>query len=100
MYGSDSSSALLQFSFPGQDFPDTAILYGSGEVEVKNILVGIDIEVADLLLADRIRQNYGLDLVMSHHPEGAAYARLHEVMIPAESSARTATLMLSMMFSV
>jgi putative NIF3 family GTP cyclohydrolase 1 type 2 len=43
-------------------------------------MVGIDIEVADLLLADRIRQKEGLDLVVAHHPEGKAYTGLHEVM--------------------
>jgi len=63
-----------------KSFPDTAILYGSPDTEVKKILIGIDIEVADLLLADRIRQTQGLDLVMSHHPEGSAYLELYKVM--------------------
>lgn len=63
-----------------KSYADTAILYGSPETEVKNIMVGIDIEVADLLLADRLRQARGLDLVISHHPEGRAYAGLDEVM--------------------
>ncbi len=61
-------------------YPDTAILYGKPNTQVKKILVGIDIEVAELLLADKIREREGLDLVISHHPEGMAYARLHEVM--------------------
>ena len=37
-------------------------------------------EVGELMLADKIRKESGLDLVISHHPEGRAYARLHEVM--------------------
>lgn len=61
-------------------YADTAILYGSPDKEIKKLLVGIDIEAAELLLADRIRQRQGLDLVLSHHPEGKAYAVLHEVM--------------------
>jgi len=61
-------------------YGDTAILHGSPDTQVKKILLGIDIEVAELLLADRIRQRQGLDLVIGHHPEGIAYARLHEVM--------------------
>lgn len=61
-------------------YADTAILYGSPATEVKKILVGIDIEVAELLLADRIRDREGLDLVISHHPEGSAFARLDYVM--------------------
>jgi hypothetical protein len=32
------------------------------------------------LLADRIRSQSGLDLVISHHPEGRAYAGLYKVM--------------------
>lgn len=61
-------------------FEDTAILYGEPDREIKKIIVGIDIEVAELLLADRIRREEGLDLVLAHHPEGRAYAALHEVM--------------------
>ena len=61
-------------------YADTSILYGNPDTEVRRIMVGIDIEVAELLLADRIRENSGLDLVIAHHPEGRAYAALHEVM--------------------
>ena len=63
-----------------KDFPDSAILFGNLDIEVKKIMVGIDIEVAEILLADRIRQKEGLDLVIAHHPEGKAYVGLHEVM--------------------
>jgi putative NIF3 family GTP cyclohydrolase 1 type 2 len=61
-------------------YEDTAILFGSPETEVKKALLGIDIDSAELLLADRLRQQSGLDLVISHHPEGRAYAALAEVM--------------------
>lgn len=63
-----------------KDFEDSAILFGDPDTLVKKIMVGIDIEVAELLLADRIRQKEGLDLVVGHHPEGKAYAGLHRVM--------------------
>ncbi|MDD2927715.1 MAG: NGG1p interacting factor NIF3 [Candidatus Omnitrophica bacterium] len=63
-----------------KSYADTAILYGDPGTQVKKILVGIDMEVGELLLADRIRQAQGLDLALSHHPEGRAYALLHEVM--------------------
>ena len=63
-----------------KSFPDSAILFGKPDVEVNKIMVGIDIEVAELLLADHIRQKEGLDLVIAHHPEGKAYVGLHEVM--------------------
>jgi len=63
-----------------KSYPDTSILYGDPETNIKRIIVGIDVEVAELLLADRIRSKAGLDLVLAHHPEGRAYANLHEVM--------------------
>lgn len=62
-------------------YPDTAVLYGNPDTQIKRILVGIDIETGELLLADRIRQQQGLDLVISHHPEGSAWAALYEVMV-------------------
>jgi putative NIF3 family GTP cyclohydrolase 1 type 2 len=61
-------------------YADTRILYGDKNLEIKNILVGVDIGVAELLLADRIRQRKSLDLVIAHHPQGKAYAAFYEVM--------------------
>ncbi|HBU07722.1 MAG TPA: NGG1p interacting factor NIF3, partial [Candidatus Omnitrophica bacterium] len=61
-------------------FSDTRLLCGNPDSEIKKILVGIDIETAEILLADRIREREGLDLALSHHPEGIAYAGLSEVM--------------------
>jgi len=62
-------------------YADTTILYGNPDTPVKRILVGIDIEVGELLLADRLRQDKGLDLVIAHHPEGRAWAAFYEVML-------------------
>ncbi len=61
-------------------FEDTALLYGEADTDIKKIMVGIDIDVGELLLADRIRKAEGLDLVISHHPQGRAYAAFYEVM--------------------
>ncbi len=63
-----------------KSFPDSELLFGRPDTQVNKIMVGVDIEVAELLLADRIRQQEGLDLVVAHHPEGKAYTGLHEVM--------------------
>jgi len=63
-----------------KSYPDTAILYGKPQTPVKKILVGIDIEIGELVLADRLRKLHGLDLVMAHHPEGRAWAAFYEVM--------------------
>jgi len=62
-------------------YADTRILYGDPETEVKNIMVGIDIDVSELLLAERLRGNgRKIDLVMAHHPEGIAQARLFDML--------------------
>jgi putative NIF3 family GTP cyclohydrolase 1 type 2 len=61
-------------------YPDTALLYGAPEKEVRKVFVGIDIDTSELLLADKIRSSKGLDLVISHHPHGKAYAGIPEVM--------------------
>jgi hypothetical protein len=62
-------------------YADTRILYGDPETEVTSMLVGIDMEVGEVLLADSLR-NKGRDinLLLAHHPEGRAVARLEEVM--------------------
>lgn len=62
-------------------FHDTRILFGDENLEVKSALAGIDIEVEELLLADRLRsKNTPVDLVIAHHPEGKALANLYRVM--------------------
>jgi len=62
-------------------YADTRILHGRGDEEVKTVLVGIDMEMAEILLADRLSsKGKRIDLVISHHPEGRAYANFYEVM--------------------
>ncbi|WP_066640286.1 NGG1p interacting factor NIF3 [Desulfolucanica intricata] len=62
-------------------YHDTRVLYGDLDLEVKKMLVGIDIEIGEILLADRLREKgQNVDLVLSHHPEGKALANLYKVM--------------------
>ena len=62
-------------------YADTRILYGEPDRDVKAVLVGIDMEVGEVLLADRLKsKSRSIDLVISHHPEGRALAALYEVM--------------------
>lgn len=62
-------------------YNDTRILNGDPNLEVKTILCGIDIEVGEIILADTLKkQGETIDLVMSHHPSGRAYANFYEVM--------------------
>ena len=62
-------------------YSDSRILYGTDDEEIKGILVGIDIEVGEVLLADSLRsRGRRIDLLLSHHPEGGAFANLYAVM--------------------
>lgn len=61
-------------------FDDCKVLYG-GDQEVDTVAVGIDIETQELVLVDRLNDDGAdIDGVIAHHPEGASYARLYEVM--------------------
>lgn len=62
-------------------YSDTRVLYGDLDKEVKRVLVGVDMEVGEVLLADRLTQKgKAIDLIIAHHPEGKAMSALHEVM--------------------
>jgi hypothetical protein len=62
-------------------YSDTRICAGDPESEIRGLLVGIDMEVGEVLLADRLREKGApIDLIFAHHPEGPGYANLHEVM--------------------
>ena len=55
---------------------DSRILFDSKK-EVKKIYAGIDIDVSELLLSEKIG---GIDLVLAHHPLGKGLASLAQVM--------------------
>ncbi len=57
-------------------YSDARVLFDNGG-EIKKILVGIDMETSELLLAKQIGD---IDLVLAHHPEGIALADLSDVM--------------------
>jgi len=62
-------------------YADTRILFGDPEKEIRRMMVGIDIEVSEMILADQLRRRgQEVDLVLAHHPEGIALAGLDEVM--------------------
>ncbi len=62
-------------------YSDSRILCGDPEKDVKRVLVGIDMEIGEVLLADRLRERgTPIDLILAHHPEGRAMANLYGVM--------------------
>ena len=58
-------------------YSDTRVLHVAEDKEIKKVMVGIDIEPAELLIAKQLGD---IDLVISHHPAGRALADMHEVM--------------------
>ncbi len=62
-------------------YADSRILAGNPDTEVKSILVGIDIDVGELLLAQTLKsRGVPIDLVVSHHTSGRAFSNLAAVM--------------------
>jgi len=62
-------------------FPDCRIINGTGKEEVKTMMIGIDIETQEVLLADRLREKgERIDCLFIHHPEGRALADLDKIM--------------------
>jgi len=62
-------------------YDDTRVLVGDLAIEVNSILAGIDIDMGEILLADRLREKgLKIDLVLAHHPLGKALVGLAEVM--------------------
>ncbi|MCB1196609.1 NGG1p interacting factor NIF3, partial [bacterium] len=63
-------------------YADSMILHGDPDMEVKSVMVGIDIETGEIVLADRLREKRGghPNLVFAHHPEGRALAGFYNVM--------------------
>ena len=62
-------------------FADTRIYVGDPEAEVTTILGGIDMNPAEIILADRLREKgTPVDAVYTHHPEGWGLTKLDSVM--------------------
>src|SRR5882757_6909096 len=60
-------------------YSDSRLLAGDFNKKVEKILAGIDANGTEVLLADRLNQKgQGVDLLIGHHPEGNAFANLHE----------------------
>lgn len=58
-------------------YMDSGIFHVAEDKEIRRVLVGIDAEPAEMLLA---KQLGNIDLVIGHHPEGRGLAQLADVM--------------------
>lgn len=63
-------------------YDDTRMLNGSPDAEIKTAFVGIDVDTTELLLIERLNasKKNKIDLAVSHHPQGVAFAGFYEVM--------------------
>lgn len=61
-------------------YSDTRMFTLEPDRPVKRVLVGIDVEEGEILAAHELSKTKPIDLVIGHHPIGAALAGLHEVM--------------------
>lgn len=62
-------------------FHDSRLLYGNPKTEVESVLVGINIDTGEVMLADRLSEKgKNIDLIIGHHPRGIGLASLYEVM--------------------
>ncbi|MFH1643278.1 MAG: Nif3-like dinuclear metal center hexameric protein [Patescibacteria group bacterium] len=58
-------------------YSDSRILNVSDDKEIKKILIGVDVDPSEILLAKELGD---IDLIISHHPLGSALANLADVM--------------------
>ncbi|MDG6220496.1 MAG: NGG1p interacting factor NIF3, partial [Candidatus Thermoplasmatota archaeon] len=62
-------------------YGDSRMLHLGQDPEVKRVLMGVNIDSAEILLADRLcEKGEKIDLVIGHHPRGTAQPGLPEVM--------------------
>jgi putative NIF3 family GTP cyclohydrolase 1 type 2 len=78
---SKKDQALFDLDRLTNPYPDSRILVGVPNTEVKRLMAGIDIDAGELLIAKHLSaEKAPVDLVISHHPLGKALATLSEVM--------------------
>lgn len=63
-------------------YSDSRLLNGSPQANIRRVIAGIDMEAPEILLAYLLNRDFNrkIDLVVAHHPEGHAQARLADVM--------------------
>ncbi|HDQ25656.1 MAG TPA: NGG1p interacting factor NIF3 [bacterium] len=61
-------------------YADSRIIYDNG-ADIKSVLVGIDIDTSEILLAEKLgEKGKKIDGIIAHHPSGRAFARFYDVM--------------------
>jgi hypothetical protein len=77
----DFAKAVYDQEELNNPYVDTRIYVGDPDSEVTRLIGGIDMNVGEVLLADRLREKgEKIDAIYTHHPEGMALAKLDKVM--------------------
>lgn len=61
-------------------YADSRILTKNIDKKVKRVMVGIDIDTSEILLANELNKKKPIDLIIGHHPLGVGLAGLGDVM--------------------
>ena len=64
-------------------YSDTRVFHGDPEKKVLRVMVGIDIDTGEVMLANELNRRSPanpIDLIIGHHPLSGGLAGLHEVM--------------------
>ncbi|MCX8027818.1 MAG: NGG1p interacting factor NIF3 [Thermodesulfovibrionales bacterium] len=77
----DKEKEFFDLESLSNPYSDSRIIYGSGDEEIKTLMVGIDIDTAEIVLAELLRQRgTSIDAILSHHPSARPFASLYAVM--------------------
>lgn len=78
---SDEEKRIFDAESLWNPFSDSRIICGDVKADVKKVIVGIDVDAAELVLVDRLNEKgAGIDLVIAHHPRAHALVTLPDVM--------------------
>ncbi|MDR1952582.1 MAG: NGG1p interacting factor NIF3 [Elusimicrobiota bacterium] len=77
---SDARKKLFDAESLKNPYYDSRIIFGDPQTEVKSIFAAIDVDTQEILLAKYlIDSGKKIDVIISHHPEGYAYATFHNI---------------------
>ncbi len=62
-------------------YADSRILHGDKATEIGSVMIGVNIDTGEVVLADRLNEKgKKVDLIIGHHPRGKSLSGLHDVM--------------------
>ncbi len=62
-------------------YGDSRMLYGDDDLDIESVMIGVNIDTGEIVLADRLNEKgKNVDLVIGHHPRGKSVSGLHDVM--------------------